>query len=73
MSDGLHTNNPMVAYNKFSQNNFGQRTYTIDHITPRCVVDQCTAEELEYWLYKSSIQVLSNYGIDKDDCVGMYV
>jgi hypothetical protein len=45
----------------------------IDRITPHCVVGQCTAEGLGDWFYKSSTQASSNYGIDKDGRVGMYV
>ena len=45
----------------------------IDRITPHCVVGQCTAEGLGDWFYKSSTQASSNYGIDKNGRVGMYV
>ena len=63
----------MVAYTKLSPNHSGQRTHSIDRITPHCVVGQCTAEGLGDWFYKSSTQASSNYGIDKDGRVGMYV
>lgn len=63
----------MVAYTKFSPNHSGQRTMAIDRITPHCVVGQCTAEGLGDWFAKSSTQASSNYGIDKDGRVGMYV
>jgi len=33
-----YTNSPMVAYTKLSPNNSGQRTHSIDRITPHCVV-----------------------------------
>ena len=56
-----------------SPNNSGQRTMRIDRITPHCVVGQCTAEGLGGWFYKSSTQTSSNYDIDKDGRVGMYV
>ena len=68
-----YTNSPMVAYTKLSPNNSGQRTHSIDRITPHCVVGQCTAEGLGDWFVKSSTQASSNYGIDKDGRVGMYV
>lgn len=67
------TNSSMVAYTKLSPNHSGQRTHGIDRITPHCVVGQCTAEGLGDWFAKSSTQASSNYGIDKDGCVGMYV
>ena len=68
-----YTNSPMVVYTKLSPNNSGQRTHSIDRITPHCVVGQCTAEGLGDWFYPSSTQASSNYGIDKNGRVGMYV
>ena len=68
-----YTNSSMVAYTKLSPNHSGQRTMAIDRITPHCVVGQCTAEGLGDWFAKSSTQASSNYGIDKDGRVGMYV
>lgn len=66
-------NSSMVIYTKLSPNHSGQRTMAIDRITPHCVVGQCTAEGLGDWFAKSSTQASSNYGIDKDGRVGMYV
>lgn len=68
-----YTNSSMVVYTKLSPNHSGQRTHSIDRITPHCVVGQCTAEGLGDWFAKSSTQASSNYGIDKDGRVGMYV
>ncbi len=68
-----YTNSRMVAYTKLSPNHSGQRTHSIDRITPHCVVGQCTAEGLGEWFEKTSTQASSNYGIDKDGRVGMYV
>ncbi len=68
-----YTNSPMVAYTRLSPNHSGQRTHSIDRITPHCVVGQCTAEGLGEWFEKTSTQASSNYGIDKDGRVGMYV
>ena len=42
-----YTNSSMVVYKKLSPNHSGQRTHSIDRITPHCVVGQCTAEGLE--------------------------
>ena len=67
------TNSSMVAYTKLSPNHSGQRTHSIDRITPHCVVGQCTAEGLGDWFAKSSTKASSNYGIDKDGRVGLYV
>ena len=67
------SNSPMVVYTKLSPNHSGTRTHKIDTITPHCVVGQCTAEVLGDWFYKTSTQASSNYGIDKNGRVGMYV
>ncbi len=67
------TNSSMVAYKKLSPNHSGQRTHGIDRITPHCVVGQCTVEGLGDWFAKSSTKASSNYGIDKDGRVGLYV
>ena len=63
----------MVAYTKLSPNHSGQRTHGIDRITPHCVVGQTTAEGLGDWFAKKSTQASSNYGIDRDGRVGLYV
>ena len=68
-----YTNSPLVAYTKLSPNHSGQRMHSIDRITPHCVVGQCTAEGLGDWFAKSSTQTSSNYGIDKNGRVGLYV
>lgn len=68
-----YTNSPLVAYTKLSPNHSGQRNHTIDRISPHCVVGQCTAESLGAWFFKTSTQASSNYGIDRDGRVGMYV
>ena len=68
-----YTNSGLVAYKKLSPNHSGKRTHSIDRITPHCVVGQCSAEGLGDWFAKSSTQASSNYGIDKDGRVGLYV
>lgn len=68
-----YTNSSMVVYKKLSPNHSGQRTHSIDRITPHCVVGQCTAEGLGEWFEKKSTQASSNYGIDRDGRVALYV
>ena len=68
-----YTNSLLVEYVKLSPNHSGQRTMPIDRISPHCVVGQCTAEGLGDWFAKTSTQASSNYGIDKNGKVGMYV
>ena len=38
-----YTNSSLVSYTKLSPNHSGQRTHSIDRITPHCVVGQLTA------------------------------
>ena len=68
-----YTNSKMVVYTKLSPNHSGQRTHSIERISPHCVVGQVTAESLGNIFAKSSYKASSNYGIDKDGRVGMYV
>ncbi len=67
------SNSPLVAFTLLSPNHSGLRTKRIDRISPHCVVGQCTAEGLGDWFHRPSTQASSNYGIDKDGRVGLYV
>ena len=68
-----YTNSSLVTYTKLSPNHSGQRTHEIDRISPHCVVGMVTAESLGEWFFRSSTQASSNYGIDRDGRIGMYV
>ena len=68
-----YTNSPLVSYTKLSPNHSGQRTHSIDRITPHCVVGQCSVETLGNIFLPASRQASSNYGIGVDGRVGMYV
>ena len=68
-----YANSPLVSYTKLSPNHSGQRTHSIDRITPHCVVGQCSVETLGNVFLPTSRQASSNYGIGVDGCVGMYV
>lgn len=68
-----YTNSPLVVYTKLSPNHSGKRAHAIDRISPHCVVGQLTAESLGNIFANSSREASSNYGIDKDGRVGMYV
>ena len=67
------SNSPLVVYTKLSPNHSGQRTHSIDRITPHCVVGQCSVETLGNIMYPTSRQASCNYGIGPDGRVGMYV
>ena len=68
-----YTNSSLVSYTKLSPNHSGQRTHSIDRITPHCVVGQCSVETLGNIFLPTSRQASSNYGIGTDGRVGMYV
>ena len=68
-----YTNSPLVSYTKLSPNHSGQRTHSIDRITPHCVVGQCSVETLGNIFLPISKQASCNYGIGVDGRVGMYV
>ena len=68
-----YTNSSLVSYTKLSPNHSGQRTHSIDRITPHCVVGQCSAETLGSIFLPTSRQASCNYGIGVDGRVGMYV
>ena len=68
-----YTNSSLVSYTKLSPNHSGQRTHSIDRITPHCVVGQCSVETLGSIFLPISRQASCNYGIGADGRVGMYV
>ena len=68
-----YTNSSLVSYTKLSPNHSGQRTHSIDRITPHCVVGQCSVETLGSIFLPTSRQASCNYGIGVDGRVGMDV
>ena len=68
-----YTNSSMVVYTRLSPNHSGLRTHSIDRITPHCVVGQWTAEKLGEWFDNPDREAASNYGIDRDGRVALYV
>lgn len=68
-----YTNSPLVAYTKLSPNHSGQRTHSIDRITPHCVVGQLSAESICGCFISTSRQASCNYGIGKDGRVSLCV
>lgn len=67
------SNSPLVVHTKISPNKNSPRNHEIDTVTIHCVVGQVTAESLGNWFAKESTQASSNYGVDKDGRIGMYV
>lgn len=68
-----YTNSPLVVYTKLSPNHSGQRTHSIDRITPHCVVGQLSAESICGCFTSTSRQASCNYGIGKDGRVSLCV
>ena len=68
-----YSNSPLATYTKLSPNNSGTRTHTIDRISPHCVVGQCSIQSLGSWFELRSTKASSNYGIDKDGKIGLFV
>lgn len=55
----------LIWYTKLSPNHSGQRTHSIDRITPHCVVGQCSVETLGNIMYPTSRQASCNYGSEE--------
>lgn len=68
-----YSNSPLAKYVRLSPCNSGQRTHTIDRISPHCVVGQCSIQSLGGWFSQASTKASANYGIDKDGNIGMFV
>lgn len=68
-----YTNSSMVSYTSLSPNHSGQRTHSIDRITPHCVVGQLSAESICGCLTSPSRQASCNYGIGTDGKVSLCV
>lgn len=68
-----YTNSKLVSYTKLSPNHSGQRTHSIDRITPHCVVGQLSCESICGCFYSSSRQASCNYGIGKDGRISLCV
>lgn len=67
------SNSPLVTYTKISPFNSGKRSHPIDRITPHCVVGQCAIEALGTLFSQPGRNASSNYGIDRDGRVGLFV
>ena len=67
------SNSPLVTYTKISPNKTSPRNHDIDTVTIHCVVGQCTAEGLGDWFANPERQASSNYGIDRDGRIALFV
>lgn len=67
------SNSSLVSYTKLSPNHSGQRTHSIDCITPHCVVGQLSAESICGCFTSTSRQASCNYGIGTDGRISLCV
>lgn len=67
-----YTNSSLVKYTGLSPNHSGQRTHSIDRITPHCVVGQLTAEGI-CACFPAGRDASCNYGIGKDGKIALCV
>lgn len=68
-----YTNSELVTHVKLSPNKNSPRNHSIDTITVHCVVGQVGIEWLGNWFARKDVQASSNYGIDKNGRIGMFV
>lgn len=66
------SNSSLVSYTKLSPNHSGQRTHSIDRITPHCVVGQLSAEGIA-GCFPAGRDASCNYGIGKDGRIALIV
>lgn len=68
-----YTNSSLVSYTKLSPNHSGQRTHSIDRITPHCVVGQLSCTSICSCFTSPSRQASCNYGIGNDGRISLCV
>lgn len=67
------SNSGLVVYTKLSPNHSGQRTHSIDRITPHCVVGQLSCESICGCFTNPQRQASCNYGIGTDGRISLCV
>lgn len=68
----FRSNSSLVVYTKLSPNHSGQRTHSIDRITPHCVVGQLSAESI-CACFPAGRDASCNYGIGTDGRIALCV
>lgn len=67
------SNSGLVVYTKLSPNHSGQRTHSIDRITPHCVVGQLSCESICGCFTIPEREASCNYGIGTDGRISLCV
>lgn len=68
-----NSNSSLICYTKISPNRNIQASKNIKYVAIHCVVGQCAIESLGSLFALPSVAASSNYGVDKDGRVGMFV
>lgn len=66
------SNSSLISYTKLSPNHSGQRTHSVDRITPHCVVGQLSCETI-CDCFPAGRGASCNYGIGKDGRIALCV
>lgn len=69
----IMSNSTLAVYTKISPNKSSPRNHIIDTITIHCVVGQCRIETLGELFANKERRGSSNYGVDKDGRIGLFV
>ena len=69
----IFTNSSLVVHTNLSPNNSRTRTAKIDTFTPHVTDGHISLKNLGNWFAKSSTQASSNYGIDDEGQIGLFV
>lgn len=67
------SNSGLVVYTKLSPNHSGQRTHSIDRITPHCMVGQLSCESICGCFTSPEREASCNYGIGTDGRISLCV
>lgn len=67
------SNSSLISYTKLSPNHSGQRTHSVDRITPHCVVGQLSCESICGCFTSTDRQASCNYGIGTDGRISLCV
>ena len=67
------SNSSLISYTKLSPNHSGQRTHSIDRITPHCVVGQLSCESICGCFTSPEREASCNYGIGTDGRISLCV
>ena len=67
------SNSPLIDFTQISPNQSGKRNHEIDTVTIHCVVGQVVIESLGAWFARPTTRASSNYGVDKNGKIGLFV